>query len=284
MTTPHAQTVSTDKLVTILREAWYAGRPIVPLVGAGMSVDSGMPALSSIIRYVAKLQVYLDKRMYLPDPHSRVLLNKIDEKLNSQPWEFITAFGWPDRFQLNFDVRQALNQTDLNTAIGEALTALAAQIHPGSTWHLNDYIGRVAEKFEKLNETYAFEGGFLPKAPSTTKYVDSFAFQVSADWKPLLREVTGHNQALIDALFGRLARHRHPGLGHKFLAHLCQLLRVRTLLTFNFDSLIEAAFISEKLSHRVFSMEHGTQLPSVSLLDDSLSVIKMHGSTHNIVV
>ncbi|MEY3457883.1 MAG: hypothetical protein RL215_1040, partial [Planctomycetota bacterium] len=77
---------------------------------------------------------------------------------------------------------------------------------------------------------------------------------------------------------------RKPGTTHIILAHLTQLLRIRTLFTFNFDPFIETALTRENIAHRVYAMEHGIQLPSRYHVDDTVAVIKMHGSTHNILV
>lgn len=282
-------------LANTIRDAWYEGRSIIPLVGAGLSVDSGMPALQSIVRYVAKLQVYLDKKLYLPQNHADVMLPDLAGRFQKSPWEFLRAFGWPDRFQLNFDVRRGLQRLSsavpergmMTAEIGIALDKFAKQINPGGTWRLEDFAIAVDAHFGPKNSHGDADPKRLAKSSAGFEKwmsVDSFLYQVSADWKPLLREITGHKQELIDALFGRLARHRRPGLSHQFLAHLCNLLRIRTILTFNFDPLIETALNEEHLRNRVFAMEHGTQLPSLSLLDDAISVIKMHGGTHNILV
>ena len=53
--------------------------------------------------------------------------------------------------------------------------------------------------------------------------------------------------------------------------------------TFNFDPLIETALTRASVRHQVFAMEHGKSLPAPVLID-RLSVIKMHGSTHNLLI
>src|SRR4051794_10416660 len=95
-----------------LKNAWYAGRPIVPIVGAGLSADSGYPVIASIVRYFGKLHQYIKFRGFLPenpieggDP-----LNGLFDVYRRKPWKYIEHFGWPDRFQLNQDLLAQLQE------------------------------------------------------------------------------------------------------------------------------------------------------------------------------
>lgn len=81
------------------------------------------------------------------------------------------------------------------------------------------------------------------------------------DWRQLIRHITNHRRELADALFLRLHNRRVPALAHRYLALLTKLLGIRTVFTFNFDPLIEAAFVSESLPYQVFAMESGRMLP-----------------------
>ena len=284
-----AAPLSPEELLEKVRASWTCGRPIVPIIGAGFSVDSGMPALASIVRYLAKLRAMLCWGLYGPQT-SHELFGPYVERFFKDPSVFIDAFGWPDRFQLNADVSRRLRNNKsgrwnkeyekacndgnevglLQWAIHNELDKLAKAINPIGTLafaNLNlthlDKVLRIASAASDgvdsiVGKSLRSESARLN---DVLHWYDSLLYQVCADWKPLLREVTGYRSDLIDALFGRLARERLPGNSHLFLAHLVQLTRIKTIFTYNFDELIEAGLDAESVPHRVFAMEYGAQLP-----------------------
>lgn len=117
-----------------------------------------------------------------------------------------------------------------------------------------------------------------------TNWSKSAKFDVIGDWRGLILYFTNYRSDYADALFARFGATRKPGQGHRFLAFLSKALAVRTILTFNFDSLIEEALETEGIRCKVFAMEHGAGLPYQDLLRDHLSVIKAHGSTHALLL
>ena len=48
------------EIAKTIRKAWYSDRTIVPVVGAGLSADSGFPVLRSVIRYLGKLYASIE--------------------------------------------------------------------------------------------------------------------------------------------------------------------------------------------------------------------------------
>lgn len=137
-------------------EAWKSGRSIVPVIGAGASADSGFPPLASVVRYIAKLKCYLQHKLYLPTPGSESLFSTHVEKFAKRADEYVSIFGWPDRFQLNAELRDRLGNLDkdsspkkewiadsryeakglLDMALCTTLDELANEINPGGFWHL----------------------------------------------------------------------------------------------------------------------------------------------------
>lgn len=295
----------------LVHDSWRDGRSIVPIIGAGASADSGFPPLASVVRYIAKLSCYLTYKLYLPPSASESLFRSSVNQFAERPDRFISIFGWPDRFQLNAALRgrirgmpidcppkkdwekdpRRISRGLMDIAISHALDGLAERINPGGYWHLNNFLTKGVntaiqniESLKASNKEQVADYEQILKSLSEPANIESFRYQVVGDWKPLLRHITWYQPELVDALFARLARNRMPGTAHTLLAHLSNLLRIRVLFTFNFDPFIEAALTKENVPHRVFAMEHGTELPSRHHLDDSISVIKMHGSTHNILV
>lgn len=336
--------LETSAFHQIIRDAWYSNRPIVPLIGAGFSADSGMPTLASIVRYIAKLKCYLRHSLYGP-ASCKELYGFNPNLYYNNPDQYLEAFGWPDRFQLNADVSDGLSQrseirrskmfaeaasllgensSPLQLAIHEELNNLACIINPVGhkafekiqfatlmkRWlrlkqladaqskgkSIEDHaeflktLGIAANSGDALGEPQKMEDALamllqsLAEIGNPYHQYDSLLYQITGDWKPLLRHVSGFKQELIDALFARLAKDRVPSNSHIFLAHLTQLLNIKTIFTYNFDHLIEMALSKEEVPHRLFSMEHGSTLPSRVHLDENVAVIKMHGSTHNILV
>ncbi len=90
----------------------------------------------------------------------------------------------------------------------------------------------------------------------------------------VLRE---HSSAVIDSFNKHITEGKKGNIGHKMLAHLVRTLRIRTLLTTNFDSLIEDTL---RDLHRPFkacpvSMRGG--LPSSTTVRAQNTVVKLHG-------
>src|SRR5262249_26812510 len=111
-------TESTYLVLEKIKSAWYEGRPIVPIIGAGFSADSGFPILSSICRYLARFKYALDHNLLLPQFRQEIapsLHNNINgvikKSLESSPIHYIKRFGWPDRFDLNQRVARHVTST-----------------------------------------------------------------------------------------------------------------------------------------------------------------------------
>ncbi len=131
-------TVKSVKVMDAVRTAWYAGRPIVPIVGAGLSADSGFPVLSSVTRYFGKFKSYVSSRAYLFPTDKRDPLEALALQYDDAPWRFVEDFGWPDRFQLNQDLLTYLNGTGdratpskvVEQSVRDGLDAVLRHINP----------------------------------------------------------------------------------------------------------------------------------------------------------
>ncbi len=80
-----------------------------------------------------------------------------------------------------------------------------------------------------------------------------------------------------DAAFSRLVSETKPGLPHQMLVHLADGLRIRTILTTNFDALIEDAFESHEMPVSTFIVHRTAGLPPASLVEAQRAVVKLHG-------
>ena len=75
---------------------------------------------------------------------------------------------------------------------------------------------------------------------------------------------------------------KFPTLGHRMLARLAPSLRLNTLLTTNFDDLLEHAFTDAKNPLEKVSVGADEPLPAYSSISRTRYVIKMHGDTHSL--
>ena len=83
-------------------------RPIVPFVGAGISVASGFPSIREINHYLAKVDFAIERGVFrhrYPHPES-------ERWYRDHPSQFLSHFGWPDIGQLDFDLWQWLLETE----------------------------------------------------------------------------------------------------------------------------------------------------------------------------
>lgn len=87
--------------------------------------------------------------------------------------------------------------------------------------------------------------------------------------------------SIIDAFNTTITRDRQPNLGHKMLAHLASCLRIQTILTTNFDTLIEDAYRQLSLRIRVLPVSAKGQLPPARTVAADDSLVKLHGEAHD---
>ena len=104
--------------------------------------------------------------------------------------------------------------------------------------------------------------------------------RVSADGSERIMMESPDN-SIIDAFNTFITRGKKPNLGHKMLAQLSKPLRIRTLLTTNFDNLTETAFeeLDQKLT--VLAVSTKGDLPSENTVRAQDTLVKLHGESHD---
>src|ERR1700730_11292576 len=96
------------KAIHILRHASEAGRPIVPLLGAGISAGSGFPLIDQLRSYLLKVKFFIKSSVYRyflaqrEQPGTNLSVNDPENHLST----YVKEFGWPDLNQLNSDLYQ----------------------------------------------------------------------------------------------------------------------------------------------------------------------------------
>lgn len=294
---------SVEDLARALKSARERGQQIVPIVGAGLSADCGFPVITAVVRYFGKLYKYITMRGPLYD-YSKLNNPSADffdrhfKEYQLAPWKFLEDFGWPDLFQLNEDLLTKLEdendnkevKVNVDQAVRNGLDSIVSQFNQNGEYQytsLRDDVSKILAEL-KLQRFWLHHTITELENRIKSRFEDnrskSATFDVIGDWQSLILYFTNYRSDYADALFARFGATRQPGQGHRFLAFLSKILSVRTILTFNFDSLIEQALESEGIRYKVFAMERGAGLPHQNLLRDQLSVIKAHGSTHALLL
>ena len=103
------------QVISCIERAMEAGRPIVPLFGAGVSVDAGIPTTPVIVDHLAQLTHYYERRSKDFWPSCR---------------EYLLANGWPGMHQLNLDLLLELeSEHPTRVAIEDKLSSETTRIN-----------------------------------------------------------------------------------------------------------------------------------------------------------
>jgi len=87
---------------------------------------------------------------------------------------------------------------------------------------------------------------------------------------------------VIDSYFQFLVRHKEPALGHKMIIALSGLLRINTVLTTNYDDLLEKEFRNTGMHVDTYEVHRDAGLPSPRLILGSRTIIKLHGGRYGL--
>jgi hypothetical protein len=87
---------------------------------------------------------------------------------------------------------------------------------------------------------------------------------------------------VIDTFFLHVVANKTPTLGHRMLARLSSVLRMDTILTTNFDELMEDAFLEMGRQVTVFDVHVNAGLPPFEVTRTCQSLIKLHGGRYGI--
>lgn len=257
------------------------GRPVVPLVGAGISVEAGVPSLSEVTRYLAKTKAYLRYRVYENRPPTEELKPRFRRRGESrweapppfgmQPRDYLREFGWPDPNELSSSLWHWGWRTDSSSATAGDFQSF-----------MNDLVNaEILESLGRIDQTFPENvWEIMLKAEKEGKRWDLSG----SYWKILLTQLTRSSPDLVDTLFQRLARNREPSTAHRHFAFLTPVLRLRLFLTINFDTLLEDALRIEGFRPTVYEVADGLSLPHPKLVQEGLSVVKLHGGAYGLLV
>jgi hypothetical protein len=271
------------EVIADFEQAANTGRSIVPLLGAGISVESGIPALSSLTQYLAKVQHYISHAGIFSSPGRRKKETAADPILQHyrSPSRYLQNLGWPDPYQLNADLWRWIDEDNPNSPEQRGLLQRKVQEEI-----LND-MRRSEEKLVKRIKIWQEERAKLlqdRKLPQALEELFGRDWELQGNWRSLLAYLTDANPDFADTLFQRLIKNRQPSTVHRFLAFLTPLLQFRLFLTTNFDNLLEESLRLDGLQPVVYSVSRSSPLPHPSLVQQDLSVVKLHGGAFGLRV
>ena len=261
-----------ENLIRDLVKRVRMGRPVVPLVGAGISVEAGVPPLLGVTHYLAKTKSYLRYGVFKNlspaeegEPPLARMLQDGPQAFSQQPRDFLREFGWPDFHELNSNLWHWLwRHSPSRERFYDALDTLVDSEILESLWRVDDqFIDTVRKLKQPEAQKWGLNGSY---------------------WKILLTQLTRSSPDLIDTLFQRLTRKREPATAHRYLSFLTPVLRLRLFLTINFDTLLEDALRIEGLGPTVYEVADGLSLPHPKLVQEGISVVKLHGGAYGLLV
>jgi hypothetical protein len=255
------------------------GRSVVPLVGAGISVEAGVPPLFEVTRYLAKTKAYLRHRVFTSQPQrnpSPPVAAYLQGKVplppirRMQPRDYLREFGWPDPHELNSSLWHWLWS------------------HPPRLRHFTESLdmlvnGEILDSLERIDQGLASGIWELTRKARDTQARGERRLRGSY-WKILLTQLTRSSPDLVDTLFQRLTYNREPATAHRYFAFLAPVLRLRLFLTINFDTLLEDALRIEGFRPTVYEVAEGLSLPHPKLVQEGLSIVKLHGGAYGLLV
>lgn len=236
--------VEFSKFVSDICKDHQQGYGLIPFVGSGLSLASGIPTGQQIGRYLTKR---------LQD-----VLGHPAAPANQTGWSPYTG-KWPDISEV---------QTD------EETWAWISAVHETVKQQQRSADDAKRNRLRILWEATGSMANWL----STLHFLSRLVFDRNGN----AIDVGISNFRVKDAFFTHITRDKLPNVAHLMLAQLAEPLRIRTILTTNFDSLIEDAFTQLSMPITGFDVHERASLPDASLIFAQRSLIKLHGGRYGL--
>ena len=243
-----------DNVLEMIREHWHNGRQIVPLLGAGISVESGIPAIPLLREHLLALHVLQNTHFWWQGEATNV------------PAYALERDAW---------VSSARLAEYLNSASKEQLVRnfLEATLDDRMFWKVSDTQDKLSELKRQAN--LAIQDG------KNNDLVD-VAEVLGLGWLELMEEIAQHRPELVDIIFDALSAHNTAGPTHNLLTHCVNWFNIRLLLTTNFDKMVEDSLKAEGMRPYTYDIHLQAPPPPKLLVERHLSVIKLHGNHYGL--
>lgn len=248
-----------------IESALNSGLGFIPLIGAGFSVPSGSPLMSDLKEYLQKcicvalgLDIIGDLNVARWDPRTDQWPPLIDRERHTEAgaWYVLAEQRYLQLVQQLEELRktQRLQESQLRDDRERRLS------------RERDLLARALGAMTDFRQSLVFIAKLqvagrkettLSTAPPRQDVVDSF-------WRHVLKD-------------------KMPSLGHRVLGSLAGALRTDTILTTNYDDLIEKGYAAARNPVNVIEIPAGAYLPKCSAIRGARTLIKMHGSRVNLL-
>ncbi|MBL9190230.1 MAG: SIR2 family protein [Opitutaceae bacterium] len=275
------------------------GHRLVPFVGSGFSAASGITIGQKFDSYLAWVvfSCVLQAEDTGPRSSKSDWTDRLSEAERPQTRWNLRKHGWPD-FPTSAEVER------LKSALEKEFDQRPGGHDPVELVRRPALIRTKSEHWQEdekiLESLWRKHGGHIvprylppPKLSDTSEtYVRECAFHALCDWTSALnflaclRQDEGGislqlaeepNQAIIDGFNYFMTHGRKPNLGHNMLCYLADRAGITTILTTNFDSLIEDAFAEMGEHYDVFQVSIKGGLPAPETVYAHNCVVKLHG-------
>ncbi len=272
---------SQEDVLAELLDLSHHGVRIIPLIGAGFSVDAGLPTATDLTRYLAKVKHFVEQRIYKPPTRRQPM-----PRSQWTPSDYLRTFGWPNPGHLTADLSVSKNTGEApgtplwrhELLVQNELISLIRNVDERFVANVTQQEKEEKEHIERQHHEQGQDPDF-----SRLKYHHPL-WQLKGDWNALLHYLVAGDLDLVDTLFYDLLRGRKPGMGHRVLAFLAHPFNLRLILTINFDNLIEHAFRDHGISPVIYDVLRDATLPHPSLLKEDTSIIKLHGGSYGLTI
>lgn len=236
------------------------GKGFVPFIGAGFSAPSGAPLVWEIEEYLQRCICVSLGIGELPD-----------DSRGMEPWNPRTD-QWPPFIDRSRDEKPELWRHELLKKVNVLEEQYKAAIESDSPQK-----AIILQEKRLLSEAYG--------AMQDWRTALLFLSRLNRRRRGTSNEhKTNQNvfldvpqQEVIDACVREVLKDKFPTLGHRMLAALAGAMRIHTILTTNFDDLLERAFEAARNPLQVFEVAVGGRLPDWSAVSIVRSLIKLHG-------
>ena len=297
------RTVSSKQLSMLIADEVFCGHGFVPFVGSGMSAPSGILMGQEFGNYLA-YSIF------------RVLGKKPRHDLPRDGWpkyprdeEVAETREWlMEKFTLlcrDYACEPDIDEDKLVRAVkfssGSNITSrhlwstrrplIPLMIRSGKdeTWERENQTRKFQEQF-RTNDEWGLGAETGAFSRTSEQFVVESGLRSMHDWRSMLQFLSRvrfvdkrltlseiSNNSVIDSFNVHITRDRQINLGQKMLAHLSGPLRIRTVLTTNFDNLIEAAFQKLLRPLSVLSVGNRSELPDPATVRSKNTIVKLHG-------
>jgi hypothetical protein len=288
-----------NMFIKMVRDAICKGCGMNPLVGSGVSSDSGIIMGLEFSDYLA----FVVQQSTLKEKAWNLRKNGWPSYPNTQTYEKVRIWTFQEfkRFTKSNTGLEVIDDGKRIRRISPVINSFDHLNFPNPPANIRSpdfapYDSSIAQMNMLLRRGTRKADSYVPlwlkpeQSPTSSDWIREIGVRSLSDWRSTLRFLSRLKQdasgrvilskpdgSIIDRFNTFITADRQPNLGHKMLAALARPLRMRTILTTNFDTLLEEAFLQSGHYLRKFFVSRLGRLPDPFLVRAQPSIVKIHG-------